>query len=240
MLSKVALSGWRPFFCGRERSPCAMTIASLTLAAALMFAVPPRTSLADDATLTIVGFGDSLMAGYGLPASQSFPNQLQKALDQRHDNIEVLNSGVSGDTTAGGLQRFDWAIPDDADAVILELGANDALRGVPIATTERNLRAILDKLKVRGLTVLVAGVPAPSNWGDDYQAAFSALFKRLAKDYGAVFHANFVEGAAMDPKLSLSDGLHPNGDGVAVMVERILPKVEELIARAKVLADNSG
>lgn len=183
--------------------------------------------------LRIAAFGDSLTAGFNLPAPDAFPAQLERALKARGHAVEVINAGVSGDTTAAALERFDWAIPDDADAAIVELGANDALRGQPPEQARRNLDTILGRLKAKAVEVLVAGIPAPRNWGDDYVRAFDPMFADLAGKHGALLYPFFLDGVALKPELSLPDGLHPNAKGVAVIVERILPKVEELVARAK-------
>ncbi|MEM1370907.1 MAG: arylesterase [Pseudomonadota bacterium] len=182
----------------------------------------------------IVAFGDSLMAGYGLPNADAFPVQLQRALKAKGFDLRVINAGVSGDTTAGGAARFDWAVPREADAVILGLGANDALRGLPVDQAQRNLAAILDKIKARGLPVLLTGVPSPANWGDAYQRDFAQMYPQLADTYDAVLYRNFLDEVALKPDLNLSDGLHPNAKGVAVIVKRILPKVIELLNRVKV------
>ncbi|MEO1207303.1 MAG: arylesterase [Pseudomonadota bacterium] len=186
---------------------------------------------AEEKPLVVVAFGDSLTAGYRLRPSQSLPSQLEAALKAAGRNVRVINAGVSGDTTGAGLSRFDWAVPSNADAVILGLGANDALRGLPVADANRNLTAILDRLKEKGLPVLLAGFPSPSNWGDDYQVAFADMFPALASKYGTVYYPNLLHGVAMDPKLNLDDGLHPNADGIAVIVERIMPSVLKLLDR---------
>lgn len=181
--------------------------------------------------IRIIALGDSLTAGYGLRPGQSFPDLLQIALRQRGHDVEIVNGGVSGDTTAAGLARLDWAIDETADAVIVELGANDALRGQPTAETRANLDAILTRLSQRGLPLLVAGMRAPSNWGTDYREAFDAIFADLAAKHAALLYPFFLDGVATDPKLNLDDGLHPNARGIAMIVERILPTVEQLIAR---------
>lgn len=191
-------------------------------------------SRAEPAKLTIVALGDSLTAGFELPPSAAFPVQLERALAAAGQaDVQVLNAGVSGDTTAAGLARFEWSVPDNADAVILELGANDALRGVPIEVARENLVKILDKIEHRGIPVLIAGIPAIANWGDDYQRAFAELFDSLAERYGALLYENFLGGLEGDPALSLPDGLHPSEKGVGVIVENIMPKVVELIERAR-------
>ncbi|MDX2308041.1 MAG: arylesterase [Hyphomicrobium sp.] len=184
--------------------------------------------------LDVVAFGDSLTAGYLLPPDAAFPVQLETALRARGHAVAVANAGVSGDTTAAGLARFDWAIPEGTDAVILELGANDALRGQKPSDARKNLDEILARLSQRNIPVLIAGMRAPTNWGPDYQRDFDAIFADLAEKHGAILYPFFLDGIALDPKLNLDDGLHPNPQGVTVIVERILPKVEELIERAKV------
>ncbi|MBB4305170.1 acyl-CoA thioesterase-1 [Rhodobium orientis] len=181
----------------------------------------------------IVALGDSLTAGYGLPPGKGFPTLLEGTLRGRNHDVEVVNAGVSGDTSSGGLARFDWSVPKDADALIVALGANDALRGIDPDKTRAALEDILKKAKARGLPVLLAGMLAPPNMGPDYQAAFDPIYPELAEKYGAVFYPFFLEGVAAQPKLNQDDGMHPNVDGVRLMVKGILPKVEELIARAK-------
>lgn len=179
----------------------------------------------------IVAFGDSLTAGYGLPPGADFASRLGAQLKQRGHNVRMTNAGVSGDTTSGGLARFDWAVPDDTDAVILELGANDGLRGIAPERARQNLDTILSRLAKRRIPVLLAGMHAPANWGDDYKTAFDSMFAELAKKHGAVFYPFFLEGVIMRPDLKLPDGLHPNAKGVDEITRRILPKVEELITR---------
>ncbi|MGD9668670.1 MAG: arylesterase [Hyphomicrobiaceae bacterium] len=186
-----------------------------------------------DEKIRIVAFGDSLTAGYGLKPGQAFPDVLQMALNARGYNVEVINAGVSGDTTAAGLVRFDWAVGEDVDAVILELGANDALRGQPPGDTRANLDSILTRLGARKLPVLIAGMRSPENWGSDYRDRFNAVFADLAAKHGVLLYPFFLDGVATDPKLNLADGLHPNARGIAIIVERILPKVEELIGRVR-------
>lgn len=190
--------------------------------------------------IRIVAFGDSLTAGYGLPPGEAFPAQLEKALQEKGLAIEVINAGVSGDTTAAGLQRFDWAFPDDADAAIVALGANDALRGIDPAETRRNLDEILTRLDARGVPVLIAGMRAPRNWGDDYVMRFDAIFPELAERHDALLYPFFIEQVALRPDLNLDDGMHPNGDGVAAIVEDILPQVEELIGRVQAKREASS
>ena len=183
------------------------------------------------APIRIVAYGDSLTAGYNLSPSEAFPVRLEAALKAKGRNVEVINAGVSGDTTAAALERFDWAVPDGVDAAIVELGANDGLRGQPPAQARKNLETIITKLKAKGIEILVAGIPAPRNWGDVYAKAFDPMFAELASANGALLYPFFLDGVALKPELSLPDGLHPNARGVAVIVERIMPKVEELIER---------
>jgi acyl-CoA thioesterase-1 len=193
----------------------------------------PDLGLAAGKSLKIVAFGDSLTAGYGLPAQGAFPTKLQAALKAKGYDVTVVNAGVSGDTAAGGRDRLDWSVPEDADAVIVELGANDALRGLDPAQTQRALAAILDRLAAKHLPVLLAGMLAPRNMGSDYTARFDAIYPKLAANHPVVFYPFFLEGVAADPHLNQGDGMHPNAAGVDVIVQRILPKVEELISRAR-------
>jgi acyl-CoA thioesterase-1 len=183
--------------------------------------------------LNLVALGDSLTAGYGLPAQDAFPAKLQAALKAKGYDVTVLNAGVSGDTAAGGRDRLDWSVPEDADAVIVELGANDALRGLDPSLTEKALQTILDRLAAKRLPVLLAGMFAPRNMGSDYTAKFDAIYPALAANHPVVFYPFFLEGVAADPHLNQGDGMHPSAAGVDVMVQQILPKVEELLARAK-------
>jgi acyl-CoA thioesterase I len=183
--------------------------------------------------IKIVAFGDSLTAGYLLPPKDAFPAQLEAALKAKGHGVEVGNAGVSGDTSAAGLERFEWSIPDGTDAVILELGANDALRGVSPDITRKNLDQILAKLKARNIDVLVAGMAAPENWGRDYSDSFNTIYRDLSVTYGALFYPFFLDGVAMKRELNLSDGLHPTGKGIAVIVEKMLPMSEQLLERVR-------
>jgi acyl-CoA thioesterase I len=196
------------------------------------FAVFPCVRAAER-PLRIVAFGDSLTAGYGLAANEAFPAQLQHALEAKGVAATVANAGVSGDTTMGGLSRLDWSVPDGTDAVILELGANDALRGLDPASTRRALEAMLHHLQERKIPVLLCGMVAPPNLGAEYGRAFNAIYPDLAIESGAILYPFFLTGVAADPKLNQRDGLHPTAAGVAVIVARILPRVEELIAHAR-------
>jgi acyl-CoA thioesterase-1 len=188
---------------------------------------------AADAPVRIVALGDSLTAGFGLPRQATFPAKLEAALKARGLVVEVANAGVSGDTASGGLARLDWSVPEGTDAVIVELGANDALRGVDPALTRSALEAILRRLQERRLAVLLSGMRAPPNMGSDYVRTFDAIFPALAAAHDVVFDPFFLDGVAADRALNQPDGLHPTAGGVDAIVRRILPKAEELVARVK-------
>jgi acyl-CoA thioesterase-1 len=187
---------------------------------------------AEAATTTILALGDSLTAGYGLPPDDAFPVKLEAALKAKGYDVRVINGGVSGDTTAAGRDRLDWVMTPDVDAVIVELGANDALRGLSPSDTESALRAILSALRERRKPVLLAGMKAPRNLGAEYVAQFDTLYPALAHSYDVLFYPFFLAGVAANPSLNQGDGMHPNADGVAVVVARILPLVEQLIVKA--------
>ncbi|MET2830122.1 arylesterase [Mesorhizobium shangrilense] len=178
----------------------------------------------------IVGFGDSLMAGFGLGPDQGFTDKLAAALRAKGRDVTVANAGVSGDTSSGGLARLDWSVPDGTQLVILELGANDMLRGISPDITQKNLDEMLTRLKQRKVAVLLAGMRAAPNLGPDYQHAFDAIFPDLSEKYGVTLYPFFLDGVAGQPALQLEDGMHPNAQGVDQMVERILPTVEKAIA----------
>lgn len=184
-------------------------------------------------TLKIVALGDSLTAGYGLPQGSGFAEQLEAALRKRQRDVEIVNAGVSGDTATAGLARFDWSVPEDAHGVIIELGANDALRGIDPGVTRKALDGILEKAGERGLPVLLAGMYAPPNLGEDYGAAFNAIYPELAEKHGVLLYPFFLDGVAAERALNLGDGIHPTAEGVGVIVQKILPKVEELLARVR-------
>ncbi|VVT00323.1 arylesterase [Rhizobium sp. EC-SD404] len=184
-------------------------------------------------TLQIVGFGDSLMAGYQLDAAYAFPVRLEAALKERGHDVVIANAGVSGDTSSAGLSRLDWSVPDGTDAVILELGANDMLRGIDPARTEANIDEMITRLKARDIEVLLAGMMASPNMGADFAERFNGLFESLAAKHDLVFYPFFLDGVAADAALNLDDGIHPNEDGIDVMVERFIPAAEELLQRLK-------
>jgi acyl-CoA thioesterase-1 len=184
-------------------------------------------------SMHIVALGDSLTAGFMLPESAAFPAQLETALKARGHDVRITNAGVSGDTTAAGLERFEWSVPEDTRAVILELGANDALRGLDPKAARANLETIIARLEARGIEVLLAGMAAPRGLGEEYVAAFDPIYPELAQKHDLILYPFFLDGVSERPEFNLPDGLHPNAKGVRVIVERILPKVEELIARAR-------
>jgi acyl-CoA thioesterase-1 len=206
-----------------------------TLGIILGGATLPQTARAasPQKEIIIVAYGDSLTAGYQLPPDAAFPVQLEKALRGKGLNVRVVNAGVSGDTAADALARFDWSMPERADAAIVELGANDALRGIQVPETEKALGEILSRLRARHMDVLIAGMEAPRNWGEDYVTRFTAMYRSLAQTHDARLYPFFLAGVALDPSLNLGDGLHPTAKGVQKIVEAILPEVEALIERVK-------
>jgi acyl-CoA thioesterase-1 len=181
----------------------------------------------------LVGFGDSLMAGYQLPAGDAFPVKLEAALRAKGHEVEIANAGVSGDTTSGGLARLDWSIPDGTQGVILELGANDALRGIAPEETEKNLDTMITRLKERGIAVLLAGMLAPPNMGPEYAERFNAIYGKLAEKHDVPLYPFFLEGVVTKADLQLEDGMHPNAKGVDAMVQAMLPAAERFLASIK-------
>ena len=218
-------------------SVVAMAIAAIALMAiALGLTGAARPAMAArEAPIHIVALGDSLVAGFGLQAADSFPVRLQKALTAKGFAVEVSNAGVSGDTAADGLARLDWSVPEGTDAVILELGANDALRGLDPEATRKALAAIIARLQQRRIPILLCGMLAPRNLGTAYTTAFDAIFPELSEAYNILLYPFFLQGVVVDPALNQRDGLHPSAAGVDVIVSRILPKVEDLIAQVKSL-----
>jgi acyl-CoA thioesterase-1 len=182
-------------------------------------------------TARIVVLGDSLTAGYGLDPGEAFPVKLEAALKARGHDVEIINAGVSGDTSTGGADRVDWVLGDNPDAVIVELGGNDALRCISPVQTEAALERIMTAIDAKKLPVLLAGMLAPRNLGEDYIEAFDAIYPKLAEKHGVLFHPFFLDGVAGIQQLNQPDGIHPNEKGVAIIVKRIMPKVEELIGR---------
>ena len=183
--------------------------------------------------MRIVALGDSLTAGYGLPATAAFPARLERALKAKGVAVEVANAGVSGDTAAGGLARLDWAVPQGTEAVIVELGANDMLRGIDPKLTRNALEEIVRRLTARGIAVLLAGMRAAPNLGADYGREFEAIYADLAGAYDLLLYPFFLDGVAVETRLNQRDGIHPTAAGIETIVARILPKVEELVARVR-------
>ena len=216
----------RGFNAARRR---ATAVATVFLAGWLALAGAP--ALAD--TPVVVAFGDSLSAGYGVTAPDAFPAQLARALAERGREVRMINAGVAGDTSAGGRARLDWMLGDDPDMVIVELGANDGLRGLDPARTYENIDAILARLDAAGVAVLLTGMMAPPNLGREYGEAFNAVFPRLAEKHDVVFYPFFLDGVAAAPRLNQADGIHPNAAGVAAIVERILPYAIEALDRSR-------
>jgi acyl-CoA thioesterase I len=205
-----------------------LTIVGILVAMLISLAIGNATAAAR--VPVILAFGDSLTAGLGLPPGEAFPAQLQAWLHERGIEVRVVNAGVSGDTTAGGLARLDWALADKPDFVILALGANDALRGIEPSAVRDNLDKMIGKIEAAGSAkVLLLGMQAPPNWGEEYKRAFDRVFPELARRHHLPLYPFFLEGVAMEPELNQADGLHPNERGVAVLVEKIAPIVAGLI-----------
>jgi acyl-CoA thioesterase-1 len=188
---------------------------------------------AADRPVKIVALGDSLTAGFQIPASAAFPAQLERLLKEKGIAVEIVNAGVSGDTSAGGLARLDWSVPDGTDAVILELGANDMLRGLDPASTRKNLEEIIQRLKARGIEVLLCGMRAAPNLGQDYGRGFDAIYPELAAAGELILYPFFLDGILTDRALVQGDGLHPTAEGAARIAAAILPDAEALIERVR-------
>jgi acyl-CoA thioesterase-1 len=202
---------------------------ALGVAAAFLFLGAP----AGAAPLKILAMGTSLTQGYGLPPGTEIPAVLQSELKKKGIDATVINAGVSGDTSAGGLSRIDWSLADRPDAAMIELGSNDALRGIDPASTEKNLIAILTKLKARHIPVLLLGMRAPKNFGPEYEAKFNPIYPRLSKEFGTLYYPFVLDGVALNPKLNQQDGIHPNPDGVKIIVAKLMPDVLKLVAEVK-------
>jgi acyl-CoA thioesterase I len=198
-----------------------------TLASAAPYAMTESASR----PIRLVALGDSLMAGYNLPENASFPAVLEKALRAKGHNVEIANASVSGDTSTGGLERLDWSVPDGTDGVIVELGANDMLRGLDPAITRRAIETIVERLRARNIPVMLAGMFASRNLGADYVRRFDSLYRDIAEKYGVVLYPFFLDGIVGDRALNLPDGVHPSAKGVEVIAERILPTVESFLGR---------
>ncbi|MEC9267641.1 MAG: arylesterase [Pseudomonadota bacterium] len=204
-----------------------MINAATAICAVFVLSATP-TSAAERAT--VLALGDSLVAGYGLPKEESFPAVLEAELKALGHDVRVINGGVSGDTSKAGLSRVDWLFAEKPDLMLLELGANDGLRGLPPEDTERNLAQIIEKSQAAGVPVLLTGMLAPPNMGRDYGEAFNALYPRLAEKYGTAFYPFFLDGVAAEPELNQGDGMHPNAAGVEIIARRIAPSVIDALA----------
>ena len=180
-------------------------------------------------TVRLVAIGDSLIAGYGLPVEDGFVTQLENALKARSFDVQIFNAGVSGDTTSGALARIDWVLTDGYSGVILHLGHNDAFRGIAVEQVRNNMDKLIANIKQRGLPIVMSGAMAPRNLGPDYYLEFDSIFPDLAEKYDLIFYPFFLDGVATDPSLNQGDGIHPNKAGVAFIVERIIPYVEQMI-----------
>lgn len=181
-------------------------------------------------TRNVVVVGDSLVAGYGLAPGEAFPEQLQLLANEAGLDVAIENAGVSGDTTSGGLARLDWSVPDETDVVILELGANDALRGLPPAVTRSNLEAMIERLKDRDIAVILAGMQAPPNMGEAYEQAFNRIYPELAKAHDIALYPFFLDGVAAEKSLNQADGIHPTAEGIRIIAERFLPFFKSSLA----------
>ena len=199
------------------------------IAVATLIGATPAALAHAEAPVKIVALGDSLTAGYGLPDKDGFVPQLQATLTTNGRSVEIQNAGVSGDTASDGLARLDWSVPQGTDAVIVELGANDMLRGINPEITRRALGTIVSRLTERHIAVLICGMRAAPNLGPEYGQAFERIYPELAAKYGALLYPFFLDGVAAIPGMTQHDGLHPNAEGVGVIVQRILPKLQELI-----------
>lgn len=215
-----------------RRNPSRRFALLITLAAMLWMSAA-RPAGAETEPIVLVALGDSLTAGYGLGPSDGFVPQLQAALSARGHNVMIRNGGVSGDTSSGGLARLDWAVGPETRAVILELGANDMLRGIAPDVTRANLTAIIKRLHAQDIKVMLAGMLAAPNLGEAYAARFNPIYPQLAEQFGLVYYPFFLDGVAGQRALNLADGIHPTGEGIAVIVDRILPHVERLLAQVE-------
>lgn len=200
-----------------------------TLAAALSLALMMMAEPAPAKTPTILAFGDSITAGFGLPPEASLPVRLEARLNQDGIAVRVVNAGVSGDTTAGGLARLDWALADKPDVVLLELGGNDVLRGIDPAAVRANLEAMIAKIQASGAKLVLLGMQAPPNWGEQYQRDFDRIFPELAHAHDLPLSKFFLEGVATIPDMNQPDGVHPNERGVAVIVDHVAPLLEQVL-----------
>jgi acyl-CoA thioesterase-1 len=215
--------------CGRSDGPAVENDARVEAAAGARPAAPPAPAAQAQARPRIVFLGDSLTAGLGLPAEQSVPSLIQKRLEEEDYEYDVVNAGVSGDTSAGGLSRLDWSLQGDVKVLVVELGANDGLRGLPPQAMKQNISEIITRAKRRGITVLLTGMEAPPNYGAAYTSEFRQVFRDLAVEHGVAFIPFFLEGVAGLPHLNLNDGIHPNSDGARIIERAIWAQLEPLL-----------
>ena len=203
----------------------------MTLALGLVFAalILAMSQVRAAEPTRILAFGDSLSAGYQLPDGEGFTGQLQDALDEAGLEVEVVNAAVSGDTTASGLSRLDWSTPEGIDLVLLELGANDALQGLPVDRAKANLASMIEKFRQKGAKVALLGMRAPPNMGKDYVAAFDAIYPELAEHYNVPLYPFFLEDVAGQPALNLADGIHPTTEGISIIVKKVAPFVQDIV-----------
>ena len=212
----------------------------LLIGALLPILLSPPGALAAEKISSLLVIGDSLAAGYGLPATETFTTRLEAALTRSGAQVRVINAGVSGDTSAGGRARIAWSLVDKPDAVLVELGANDGMRGLDPSATKANLDAILSQIRSAGAEILLTGMLAPPNLGREYGAEFAALYPALAHRHGVLFYPFFLEGVAANPELNQADRIHPNAAGVDIIVKRLLPMVKELLQKVQNKREHGG
>lgn len=210
------------------KSKCSWIVGAVAFVLFVSFPATPDAA----ASFRILMLGDSLTHGYGLPPGMDIPSQLQAKLRASGTDVRVINAGVSGDTSASGLARLDWSLTDHPNAAIVELGSNDALRGIPPAQTESNLSAVMAKLKAQRIPTLLLGMKAPRNLGPEYTRSFDAIYPKLAEKYGATLYPFVLQGVVLDPKLNQRDGMHPNAEGAKIITDRLYPDVKALVHRA--------
>jgi acyl-CoA thioesterase I len=237
-MSFMPATGWRPLLCAgsygaRRAFVQIVALCSVPLAIATVTLPARAQAPAGQAPIHIVALGDSLTAGYGLADKDGFVPQLQAALAAKGADAALVNAGVSGDTTSDGVVRLDWSVPAGTDAVIVELGANDMLRGIKPDVTRQALDAIVARLTQRHIAVLLCGMRAAPNLGADYGQAFERIYPDLAAKYDVLLYPFFLDGVAGNLSLTQHDGLHPTAAGVAVIVGRIVPKVLQLVAQVR-------
>lgn len=220
-------------FTPKSLAVCARFLCAQFLCAALLLGAVLHNPAAATEPIRVLAFGDSLTAGYGLPEAETLTAQLSQALTKMGRDAAVINGGVSGDTTAGGAARIDWALADRPQVMILALGGNDMLRGIDPASTRSNLEAVIAKAKAAGVEIVLAGMLAPPNLGVDYKRAFDALYPELAQAHDLLFLPFLLQDVAQVSGLNQADGLHPNGEGVAIMVRHLLPLVTEAMDRVQ-------